>query len=367
MIPNINFDPNLCNYTRQELEQLFVHLGEKPFRASQVIKWIHQHQVTDFSQMTNLSLKFREILQNNFTVTLPQLTHEQIANDGTRKWLVHLADGADVETVYIPEANRGTLCISSQVGCPLGCIFCATGKIGFKRNLSTAEIIGQLWLVKAKLATLNLDDKAKTSSELKELPRVSNVVLMGMGEPLLNFANVVKALDLMMDDLAYGLSKYRVTLSTSGIVPEMAKLSTVSEVSLAVSLHAPNDELRNQLMPINKKYPLKELIAVCDNYFQDERRKVTIEYVMLAGINDSPTHAKQLVKLLSNGRYKINLIVFNPVSNAKFQPTSREAVDRFRDILMTAGYNTITRKTRGSDIAAACGQLAGKNRNKLLD
>lgn len=339
---------NLLNFTRHELEEIFVQMGEKSFRASQVIKWIHQMREIDFSKMSNLSLKFRQIAQEKFIISLPQIVSEQTSCDGTRKWLIRFGDNAEVETVFIPEENRGTLCVSSQAGCPLGCTFCATGKLGLQRNLETAEIIGQLWLINQKLAE---------DSSYQQPCKITNVVLMGMGEPLLNFDNVVKALDLMMDDHAYGLSKYRVTLSTSGVVPQLKKLREVSVVSLAVSLHAPNDELRSKLMPINKKYPLEELVAVCNNYFSDLRRKVTIEYVMLAGINDSTQHAKQLVRLLSKGHYKINLLVFNEFPGTNFRASKLEDIERFRNILLEAGFNTITRKTRGNDIAAACGQL----------
>lgn len=333
---------NLFNFNRKSLTKFFTDLGEKSYRAVQIIKWIHQRRITDFSAMTDISLKLRQYLTEHAEIKFPEMIEEKISRDGTRKWLFRLVDNNYIETVFIPEEDRGTLCISSQAGCPLGCKFCATAQIGIKRNLTIAEIIGQLWLVSGKHT-------------------ISNVVMMGMGEPLLNFDNVVAAMDLMMDDNAYGLSKYRVTLSTSGIVPVMYKLREVSEVSLAVSLHAPNDELRNQLMPINKKYPLKELMAACQAYFKDPRRVVTFEYVMLDGINDAPEHAKQLVKLLTGIRCKVNLIPFNPFPESKYKCSTVTAIENFRNILLKAGINTITRKTRGADIQASCGQLGVTN------
>ena len=270
---------------------------------------------------------------------------------GTTKWVIKLSDNTVIETVFIPEPERATLCVSSQVGCPLNCGFCATATLGFKRNLTLSEIIGQLWLVTHELA--------KTKQFARERV-VTNVVMMGMGEPLLNFDNVVAAMGIMMNDMAYGLSKYRVTLSTSGVVPEMWRLREVSPVALAVSLHAPNDELRNKLMPINKKYPLAELIGVCRNYFKSEpRRSVTFEYVMLDAINDTKAHAKQLLKLLEGVRCKVNLIPFNEFPGCACRRSTSAAIDQFRDILVSAGVNTITRRSRGNDIAASCGQLVG--------
>ncbi len=332
---------NLANYNKADLIDFFTDLGEKPFRGTQILKWIHQQRVTDFAAMTNLSAALREKLPHSAEIIFPEIVKEQVSQDGTRKFLFQLQDGNQVETVYIPEPDRGTLCVSSQVGCALGCKFCATATLGFTRNLTVAEIVGQLWRLKSKLL-------------------ITNVVLMGMGEPLLNFDNVVAAMDLMLDDNAYGLSKYRVTLSTSGIVPKMQLLREVSEVSLAVSLHAPNDELRNKIMPVNKKYPLQELMTACKYYFKDPRRMVTFEYVMLAGVNDSKEQARQLVKLLQGVRCKINLLRFNSFPGCNWQSSSEEVLDAFRQILLKAGINTITRKTRGSDIAAACGQLAGE-------
>jgi 23S rRNA (adenine2503-C2)-methyltransferase len=342
---------NLLNFTSKELETFFVNLGEKAFRGQQLIKWVHQLGIIDFDKMSNFSLKLRQYLIENTIIQLPTIVKEQVSTDGTRKWLLMLEDGKHIETVFIPEEDRGTLCVSSQVGCPLNCTFCATGSLGLQRNLTVAEIIGQLWLA---IRLLSSDKTTRTHV-------VTNVVFMGMGEPLLNFSNVVKAVDLMLDDNAYGLSKYRVTVSTCGITPEIKHLRQVSPVALAISLHAPNDSLRSQLMPINKRYPLKDLIAACDNYFTDERRKVTIEYIMLSGVNDGIEHAKQLVKLLKNGLYKVNLIPGNRISGTKYAPSSKEVIDRFRNVLLDAGLNTITRKSRGGDIAAACGTLVGKD------
>ena len=341
---------NLLNFNRQLMREYFVSIGEKSFRGDQMLQWIHQYGISNFDEMTNLSFALREKLQASAMVEPPQIIREQISEDGTRKWLLQLSEGYCVETVYIPEEGRGTLCVSSQVGCPLGCKFCTTGEQGFKRNLDVSEIIGQVWQAVRLLST----DHGKHDRH------VTNIVLMGMGEPLLNFDNVIAAMDLMMDDIAYGLSKYKVTLSTAGIVPEMDRLSQMSEVSLAVSLHAPNDELRNELVPVNKKYPLKELLAACKRFFKDDkRRRVAFEYIMISGVNDKPEQAKQLVKILQGIPCKINLIPYNPQHHSSFQPSTPEALEIFRNILMSAGINTITRKTRGADIDAACGQLAG--------
>ncbi len=340
---------NILNYNTTDLEKVFLELGEKSFRATQVIKWVHQIGSTEFSAMTNLSLTLREYLTEHCEVKAPEIAKEMIAQDGTTKWLLKLTDGSFIETVFIPESTRGTLCVSSQVGCPLGCSFCATGALGFKRNLTTAEIIGQLWFAVRKLSP----DKTARHHV------VTNVVFMGMGEPLLNYDHVLKAAELMLDDNAYGLSKYKVTISTCGLVPEMKRLRDESEVALAVSLHAPNDELRNRLVPINKKYPLKELIAVCNHYFKDQRREVTIEYIMLDGVNDSIAEARELVKLLSHGRYKVNLIPGNVVGHSNLKSSTTVKIDAFRQVLLDAHINTITRKSRGEEIAAACGQLVG--------
>lgn len=346
---------NLLNFTQQQLRDFMHEIGEKPFRAQQLLQWIHQTGLQDFDQMSNLGKTLRQRLNECAEIRLPDIMSCQRSNDGTHKWLIKLDCGNCVETVYIPEAKRGTLCVSSQVGCALNCSFCSTGKQGFNRNLTTAEIIGQVWLAVRELSQQQgAHDK-----------RITNVVMMGMGEPLLNFDNVVAAMDLMMDDLSYGLSKRRVTLSTSGVIPDMERLKEVSPVSLAVSLHAPNDELRNELVPINKKYPLAQLMEVCKHYFANEnKRVVTFEYVMLKGVNDQPEHAAQLIKLLRNVPAKVNLIPFNPFPLTQYERSSQKSIDAFRDQLVAKGINTITRKTRGDDIDAACGQLAGEVKDR---
>ncbi|UZR27809.1 23S rRNA (adenine(2503)-C(2))-methyltransferase RlmN [Methylococcus mesophilus] len=337
---------NLLDLDREGMEAFFVRIGEKPFRASQLLQWIHQRGVTDFSLMTNLSKALRSRLEAVSEIRPPELVLEQRSADGTRKWVLQVDAVNRVETVLIPDEGRNTLCVSSQVGCSLECSFCSTARQGFNRNLSTAEIIGQLWVAQHRLG----DEQ-----------RISNVVLMGMGEPLLNFGNVVAATRLMMDDFTYGLSKRRVTLSTSGIVPALDRLADVSDISLAVSLHAPSDELRNELVPINRKYPIKELLAACKRYVGTEnRRKVTFEYVMLDGVNDGPEHARALIRLLSHVPSKVNLIPFNPFPNSAYRCSRPETIARFAQILQDAGLITTTRKTRGRDIDAACGQLVGK-------
>lgn len=342
---------NLLDLNYQQMREFFVELGDKPYRAQQLMQWIHQAGFYDFEQMTNLGKGLRERLTQLAEIRLPEILTCQESSDGTHKWLLKLSCGNSIEMVYIPEAKRGTLCVSSQVGCGLNCSFCSTGKQGFNRNLSTGEIIGQVWLAVRELSRQNgAHDK-----------RVTNVVMMGMGEPLLNFDAVVSAMNIMMDDFAYGLSKRRVTLSTSGIIPEMERLREQSPVSLAVSLHAPTDELRNILVPINKKYPLAQLMELCARYFAGEaKRVVTFEYVMLEGVNDQPEHADALIKLLHNVPAKVNLIPFNPFPLTQYKRSSKQAIDAFRDRLIAKGINTITRKTRGDDIDAACGQLAGE-------
>jgi 23S rRNA (adenine2503-C2)-methyltransferase len=342
---------NLLNFSRKQLEGFFVSIDEKPFRAQQLIKWIHQLGVIEFDAMTNLSKALRQKLDHHAKIVPPHISSEQISSDGTCKWLISLADGNCVETVFIPEKNRGTLCISSQVGCSLDCSFCSTGKQGFNRNLSVAEIIGQLWIAARSLASKKITTLSRS---------ITNVVMMGMGEPLLNFDNVVTAMDIMMDDFAYNLSKYRVTLSTSGLIPAMQRLKEVSEVSLAVSLHAPTDELRNELVPINKKYPLVELMDACKNYFTNKSRRVVFEYVMLDHINDTEKHARDLVKRLTNVPCKVNLIPFNPFPGTHYCRSKLETILRFQNILIRAGIHATVRKTRGEDIDAACGQLIGK-------
>ena len=346
----IDAKANLLDMDREALQGFFAGIGEKPFRAAQVLQWLHQRGVDDFDAMTDLSKSLRARLKEVAEIRAPEVTVDQQSADGTRKWLLRLADGNAIETVFIPEDDRGTLCVSSQVGCALDCAFCSTAQQGFNRNLTLAEIIGQLWLANR---ALGVDGQGNR--------RVTNVVLMGMGEPLLNFNNVVAATALMREDLAYGLSKRRVTLSTAGVVPALYRLREVSDVSLAVSLHAPDDELRNQLVPINRKYPIKELLEACHQYVGDgTRRSVTIEYVMLDGINDSEAQARALAKVLRGIPAKVNLIPFNPFPATRYKRSSAPAIERFRDILVAAGYTTITRKTRGDDIDAACGQLVGR-------
>lgn len=340
---------NLVGLDRDAMTRFFAALGEKPYRASQLLKWIHQQGVADFEAMSNLSKGLRRRLSEYSEIALPKIVLEQRSVDGTHKWLLQLACGNRIETVFIPEEGRGTLCISSQVGCALNCSFCSTARQGFNRNLSAAEIIGQLWMAKQALG---------------ENSPITNVVLMGMGEPLLNFDNVVAAMNLMMDDFAYGLSKRRVTLSTAGVVPAIDRLARVSDVSLAVSLHAANDAVRNELVPINRKYPIDELLQACKRYVDGARRKVTFEYVMLDGVNDSPAQAKALARLLSGVPGKVNLIPFNPFVGAPYRCSSTTAIDRFQEILRHAGLVTTRRKTRGDDIDAACGQLVGRVRTR---
>jgi 23S rRNA (adenine2503-C2)-methyltransferase len=348
---------NLLGLDMKALSQFLVELGEKPFRAQQILKWIHAESLDNFGEMTNLSKSLRQQLEEKCEIKCPELLTEQLAKDGTRKWLFKVEGGSAIETVYIPEPERATLCISSQVGCALNCSFCHTAQQGFQRNLTSSEIIGQLWYA---VKTLKKEGIFKAENR-----PITNVVFMGMGEPLLNFDNVLLAINIMLDDLAYGLSKRRVTLSTSGVVPAIDQLAAVTDVALAVSLHAPNDVLRTELVPINKKYPIVELLAACKRYLKDDkRRRITMEYVMLEGINDQPQHAYELIKILKNVPSKVNLIPFNPFVGTKYTRSSEKAINRFQDILMEAGLVTLKRKTRGDDIDAACGQLAGKVKDK---
>jgi 23S rRNA (adenine2503-C2)-methyltransferase len=335
---------NLLGLERKAIEAWFQALGHKAFHGRNVLKWIHKHGVTDFGAMTDLPKALRATLDAIAEVRVPALVVEQPSNDGTRKWVLELDDGQRIETVYIPDGDRSTLCVSSQVGCALDCRFCSTAQQGFSRNLTVAEIIGQVWFA------------------WRELGRpLTNVVLMGMGEPLANFDAVVAAMDLMQDDLAYGLSKYRVTLSTSGVVPAIRRLREVSDVSLAVSLHAPDNALRDQLVPLNRKYPLEDLLPACAEFVaNDRRRKVTFEYVMLDGVNDSDAHARALIRLLQGVPAKMNLIPFNPFPGTGYRTSSPERIEHFRQLLLRSGIMAITRKTRGSDIDAACGQLVGR-------
>ena len=339
---------NLFDLDRNGIERFFESIGYQAFHGRNVLKWLHKHGETDFDAMTDISKVLRRALAETVSVRLPRIAFEQPSRDGTRKWAVELEDGQRVETVFIPDGERSTLCVSSQVGCALDCSFCSTARQGFNRNLSVSEIIGQVWLAAREL----------------ERP-LTNVVMMGMGEPLANFEAVVTAMNIMQDDLAYGLSKYRVTLSTAGIVPALRQLRGVSDVSLAVSLHAANNELRDQLVPINRKYPLEELVPACKDFIRDEkRRKVTWEYVMLDGVNDSPADARALIRLLEGVPSKVNLIPFNPFSGSNYRTSPPERIEAFRQRLLGAGIMSITRKTRGSDIDAACGQLVGQVRDR---
>ncbi len=345
---------NLLDFTLPQLTDHFAEMGEKPFRAKQVMRWMHQMGSADFAAMTDLAKTLRAKLETCAEVRVPQLMTEQASTDGTRKWLLDVGTGNGVETVFIPEDDRGTLCVSSQVGCALECTFCSTGRQGFNRNLSTAEIIGQLWWANKSMGITPKNERV-----------VSNVVMMGMGEPLANYDSVVAAMQIMLDDHGYGLSRRRVTLSTSGLVPAMDRLREDCPVALAVSLHAPNDALRDVIVPINKKYPLRELLAACERYLQRAPRDfVTFEYVMLDGVNDTPEHARQLVALVKHVPCKFNLIPFNPFPDSGYARSTSGSIRVFREILQEAGYVVTVRKTRGDDIDAACGQLAGKVEDK---
>ncbi len=337
---------NLLGLSAQQLADFFESLGEKPFHAKQVLKWIHQRHVTSFDDMSDLSKSLRSKLQDVAEVLAPKVILNKPSSDGTHKWLIQTPDGNCVESVFIPEDDRGTLCVSSQVGCMLTCTFCSTGTQGFSRNLASHEIIGQLWIASQKF-------------------RVTNVVMMGMGEPLLNFDNVVSSMSLMLDDFAYGLSRRKVTLSTSGVVPEIDHLGQVLPVSLAVSLHAPNNALRDQLVPINRKHPIEVLLAACKKYLiVSPHKDITFEYVMLDHINDTEEHAEELIKLLQYLPSKINLIPFNPYPGAIYQRSSNNRIHRFQRQLSGAGFVCTIRKTRGDDIDAACGQLVGQVKDK---
>jgi 23S rRNA (adenine2503-C2)-methyltransferase len=345
---------NLLDFDLAGLTRYFAEIGEKPFRAKQVLRWMHQMGANDFGQMSDLAKSLRENLTQQAVITAPQVREEFRSADGTVKWLIDTGAGNAVETVFIPEDDRGTLCISSQVGCALACTFCSTGRQGFNRNLSVAEIIGQLWVANKALGPAPKGERI-----------ISNVVMMGMGEPLTNFDNVVTALNIMLDDHAYGLSRRRVTVSTSGVVPAMDRLREACPVALAVSLHAPNDQLRDVLVPINQKYPLAELMAACQRYLTAAPRDfITFEYVLLDGVNDSLAHAKQLIALTRDVPCKFNLIPFNPFPDSGYARSKPEAIRRFREVLQDAAYVVTTRKTRGDDIDAACGQLAGKVQDK---
>ena len=341
---------NLLGLDAAALGAFFADRGEKPFRARQVLRWVHQFGESDFTRMTDLAKGAREMLAGTAEVQPPPMIADSVAADGTRKWLLDVGNGNAVEAVFIPEASRGTLCVSTQAGCTMACRFCSTGRQGFNRNLTTAEIVGQLWWANKALGATRGGDRV-----------ISNVVLMGMGEPLLNFDNVLPALRLMLDDHAYGLSRRRVTLSTVGIVPMIDRLRDECPVALAVSLHAPDDALRSRLIPVNEKYPLRELLAACRRYLERSPRDfITFEYVMLAGVNDSDAHARALVELVADVPCKFNLIPFNPFPDSGFRRSGPDAIRRFAERLLAAGIVCTTRRTRGDDIDAACGQLAGR-------
>ncbi len=359
---------NLLDFTLPALTEWFATLGEKPFRAKQVFRWLHQRGEGDFAAMTDLAKGLRARLAEHAEVRPPAILSEHRSADGTVKWLFDVGIGNGIETVYIPEDDRGTLCVSSQVGCALDCGFCATGRSGFNRDLSVAEIVGQLWVANRRLEALAKEGAAiRLPGAAGASPRpVTNVVMMGMGEPLNNFENVVAAMSVMLDDNAYGLSRRRVTLSTSGVVHQLRKLAARLPVALAVSLHAPDDELRSRLMPINRSYPIAELLAACKAYLEHAPRDfITFEYILLGGVNDSPAQARALAALLREVPCKVNLIAFNPFPDSGFERPSPEAVARFRDVLLDAGYVATVRRTRGDDIDAACGQLAGQVVNRM--
>ncbi|HHF5663953.1 TPA: bifunctional tRNA (adenosine(37)-C2)-methyltransferase TrmG/ribosomal RNA large subunit methyltransferase RlmN [Haemophilus influenzae] len=342
---------NLMDLTRQQMREFFKELSEKPFRADQLVKWIYHFGEDNFDNMTNINKKLREKLKAVAEIKAPEVAVEQRSADGTIKWAMQVGE-QQVETVYIPEADRATLCVSSQVGCALACTFCSTAQQGFNRNLTVSEIIGQVWRASKIIGNFGVTG----------VRPITNVVMMGMGEPLLNVANVVPAMEIMLDDFAYGLSKRRVTLSTSGVVPALDNLSKMIDVALAISLHAPNDELRDEIVPINKKYNIKTLIDSVNRYLNVSNAnhgKVTIEYVMLDHVNDGIEHAHQLAEVLKNTPCKINLIPWNPFPEAPYAKSSNTRIDRFQKTLMEYGFTVIIRKTRGDDIDAACGQLAG--------
>ena len=347
---------DLLGYSRAQLESLLSSFGEKPYRVTQVMKWLHHRFVDDFEEMTDISKKLRAQLAETCEIHEPEVVSERVSTDGTRKWLMRSRSGSSVETVFIPEGGRGTLCVSSQVGCALDCSFCSTGKQGLNSNLTAGEIVGQLRVVERRLRELYPDSDRC----------VTNVVLMGMGEPLLNADNVIPAVSVMMDDLGYGISKRKVTISTAGVIPGIRRLIETTDASLAISLHAPNDELRNELVPINRKYPIADLLAVCKEYAVNlgEKRTITVEYTLMDKVNDQPEHARELVALLKDFPCKVNLIPFNPFPGTPYRRPTNMAVTAFQERLVKAGYNTMVRTTRGDDILAACGQLAGEVQDK---
>lgn len=342
---------NLLNFDRQMMRDFFESIGEKPFRADQLMKWIYHFGYSDFEQMTNFNKKLRAKLAHRCEIKAPEISEKQVSNDGTIKYALTIPGGQEVETVWIPENDRATLCVSSQVGCALECSFCSTAQQGFNRNLSTAEIIGQVWRVANDIGATRITGKRP----------ITNIVMMGMGEPLLNLKNVIPALDTMLNDLGYGLSKRRVTVSTSGVVPGLDILKEKIDCALAISVHAPNDELRDELVPINKKYPLKEFLEASNRYIDGSKanKTVTIEYVMLDHVNDSTDQAHELARALKDTPSKINLIPFNPYPGSPYKRSSNSRIDRFDKVLQSYGFTVIKRRTRGDDIDAACGQLAG--------
>ena len=347
---------NILGKTLPEMEELFVNLGQKPYRAKQILKWIHQRGISNFYDMTDLSKELRSVMKDNFVIEAPNISYEELSEDGTKKWILDVGNQDSIEMVLIPEGKRVTLCVSSQVGCAINCSFCATGKQGFSRNLDVSEIIGQLWLA------ANSYGVPRTGND----KNITNVVMMGMGEPLHNFDPVVSAMNIMLDENAYGLSKRKVTLSTSGLVPEINKLSKVSDVSLTISLHAPNDELRNTLVPVNKKYPIQLLLDAVKDYVEgcDDRRITTIEYILIDKVNDTLELAKELADLLTQIKCKINLIPFNEFDESDYLQPSGNRIRKFKDYLVKRGYVTTIRSTRGDDIMAACGQLVGQVNDK---
>jgi 23S rRNA (adenine2503-C2)-methyltransferase len=378
---------NLLGLPRAELEAFVAtRLGAKPFRARQLMKWIYRRGAADFAAMTDLSQDFRSQLDAVAKIAVPEIVAEQVSSDGTRKWMLRMDEVQGIETVYIPEPDRGTLCISSQVGCAMDCSFCSTAQQGFNRNLSVAEIVGQVWLAQRELtesranrgsdadrgSAADRDGIADSGSDADggsdgARRNITNIVFMGMGEPLANYRNVVPAMRIFLDDLGYDLSRRRVTLSTSGLVPQIYKLAEECNVALAVSLHAPNDELRNDLVPINRKHPIGELLAACWHYLDMQNgRSVTFEYVMLDGVNDKPEHARQLARLLKGRPAKLNLIPFNAFPGTGYRRSTAAAILRFRDILNEHGVIATIRRTRGDDIDAACGQLAGRVTDRTL-
>jgi 23S rRNA (adenine2503-C2)-methyltransferase len=357
MAETTNTKTNLLGLTRSGLEEFVVAMGEKPFRARQLFKWIYRRAAGDLDAMTDLARDFRRRLGEIAEIRVPEVITQQVSSDGTRKWMLRLESGQAIEMVFIPEPGRGTLCISSQVGCAMDCTFCSTGQQGFNRNLDTAEIVGQVWLANRELGYSPDGDRV-----------ITNVVFMGMGEPLANYRNVVPAAEVMMDDLGLDLSRRRVTVSTSGLVPQMLRIAEETNVALAVSLHAPNDELRNEIVPINRRHSIAELLAACWHYVEKQNaRNVTFEYVMLDGVNDRPEHARQLAALLRGHPAKVNLIPFNPFPGTRYRRSSEAAIERFRDLLIKGGVMATIRRTRGDDIDAACGQLVGRVNDRVTN